>query len=188
MPMGGFWARAQGATAARAEAEGWTDSDCFAAQLQSSFLSYTSSSRSPDVYGNRYSSTCPEHAVHNAPWNDWVPPSKSGVLFQRAQVGRAPDRVQQRVRVRLCSSADAKGLERSVIAFASVDDCYPSGKSLCLRRGASILASLTLDCLQIAHAGGRFVQLAPRGPADVKIFLWFDTDARMLKFRKKIAA
>ena len=188
MPMGGFWDRAHGATAARAEAEGWTDSDCFAAQLQSSFLSYTSSPRSPespDVCGSLYS---PEHAVHNAPWNDWVPPSKSRELFRSAHVGRTQDRVQQRVRVRLCSSADAKGLEQSVIAFASVDDCYSSGKSLCLRRGASILASLTLDCLQFSYSGGRFIQLAPRRMTDVKIFLWFDTDARMLKFRKKIAA
>ena len=119
-----FWTWAWGVTATRADTEGWTSSDLFAALLQVTFLSYTSHPECP-----RYSSTCPDHAVHNAPWNDWTPPSKSLERFHKAQLDMAPDPVQQRVRVRLCSSADALGLEHSVIAFAP--ECHMRMPTLC---------------------------------------------------------
>jgi len=188
MPTEAFWSWARGATAARADAEGWTSSDLFAALLQISLLTYTSHPLSPEIYGPRYSLTSPDHAVHNAPWNDWTPPSKSLERLQEARVHRAPDPITQRVRVRLCSSADALGLEHSVLVFASVNNCDSRGRNLCVRRGATVLASINLDSLRRFRSGGRFIQLMPKAPADATatVFLWFDTDARMFKFSDMI--
>ena len=87
----GFWQWAHDATAARAADEGWTDDDWVAAGLQASLLSFKSDHDSAEIYGHRYCPTLPEDHMHNAPWNDWTPPSKSRERFQEALANRRPE-------------------------------------------------------------------------------------------------
>ena len=194
-PSFGDWARA--ATITRAQTENWTHADCVAAVFQTSLLSFTSP---PDGMSER--GVGPSDFLHNAPWNDWVPPSKSRHRFQDAQANQPPDRVRQRVRARLCSSLDAGSLERSKLVFATAEMDERGDRCLRLRRGAHLLASLPIACLDITRVGRRAITLAPLD-ADTRpesepdsqlvssrttVLLVFDTEARMTRLQDMLGA
>ena len=107
-----FWATARAATRARAVLERLTLADCAAAVYQSSLLSYRSAAdaalkwRIGDEGRFRYSDSMPDVYTHNAPWNDWTPPSVSQALFEAARKAAAPTAVQSRVRVLLAPQRD----------------------------------------------------------------------------------
>jgi hypothetical protein len=193
MPNGGFeshfWNWAGEATNARAEKEGWTRDDCDAALFQASLLSYSSHPKSSEVYGDRYVCSAPDDYEHNAPWNDWVPPSRSRERSREAIANKRPELIDQRVRVRICASADAAGLENSVIAFADVEVGSDGRKNLRLRRGADVLASMTVRSVTVVQLiNGRFVALSPvsstrtRQRARCSVYLAFEGEARKSKF------
>ena len=182
-----FWEWAQDATLSRAVAEGWTPDDCRAAVLQTSLLSYTSAPHYVQVYGHRYSPTLPDDFLHNAPWNDWTPPTTSLERFKEAQTNRTKERIDQRVRARLCASADAAGLRNSLIVYASVELDDRGKRCLRLRRGADILASMKLTSMRFVPVDGHTIELAPRprsknACAPPVVFLSFENAARITKF------
>ena len=182
-----FWEWAQDATVSRALAEGWTPADCRAAVLQTMLLSYTSAPHYVQVYGHSYSPTLPDAFLHNAPWNDWNPPTTSLVRFKEAQINRTKGIIDQRVRARVCTSADAAGLRNSVIVFASVELDDRCKRCLRLRRGADILASMELTLMQFVPIDGLTIELVPRPrsenvSAPPVVFLSFENAARIRKF------
>jgi hypothetical protein len=175
---------------ARAVSEGWTRDDCVAARIQTRLLSYTSNC--DDCY---YPST-PEDIMHNAPWNDWVPPSKR---FNRFEQGADSQKLQpalNRVRARLCSfaaSADEESLmislKNSKIVFAHVERSSDGTRFLRLFRGSDLLASMDVSFLQIVQVNGRAVALMPRlkpEHACPVLFLVFQNSARVATFARMV--
>lgn len=182
----GFWQRAHDATAARAADEGWTDDDRVAAFLQASLLSFKSDHDSADIFGRRYCPTLPEDHQHNAPWNDWTPPSKSRERFQEAIANRRPEPLETRVRVRVCASADQRGLEKSLIAFVRVDIDCKGRRCLKVLRGSDVLATMRIKSLRMECVGERMIALSPRTSANKApppaVFLAFEDKSRVTKF------
>jgi hypothetical protein len=181
-----FWDWALNKTLARAQTEGWTPRDCTAALMQSSLLSYTSAPGNMQLYGDRYSPTCPDDFVHNAPWNNWSPPSKSLKRFKEAQTNKTKELIDLRLRARLCASADAAGLRDSLIVFASVELNDQGKRCLRLRRGNNILATMTITSLRFEATSERMVKLAPRAHSKTAsslptVFLSFENVARAVK-------
>ena len=169
---------AKDATMARAAAEGWTHDDCVAAMFQFSLLSFTSQTDN----GDQNSPTAPERYLHNAPWNDWIPPSQSRMRFQAAQANRTLAQHERCVRAQLCS-VDNPGLRR--VVFATVGKNVQGQMCLCLRRGAEVLALMEIELLDAAHVGNRFIRLAPSSSAGghcPAVFLAFENDSRLTKF------
>ena len=181
---------AHNATVARADAEGWTEDDVRAALLQSSLLSYESHLDNVDIHGIHYLLTHPETYLHNAPWNNWTTPSVSWARFHAAQAQQheKQDPVRQRVRARVCSTADRQGIKTSKIVFVTVVD-MEGARSVCLRRGAQVCALMKIEMLNITDIGERFFRLAPVSePVQVAaVFLGFENDARASKFRGMLA-
>jgi hypothetical protein len=104
----------------------------------------------PENRGPRYVSSLPEDYVHNCPWNDWTPPSKSAKIFERANVNRTSDPgdpLLRRVRVHVVASASAD--ETRLIAFATIEKNAMGQELLVLRRGADALGSLILRRINI---------------------------------------
>jgi hypothetical protein len=159
---------AKDATMVRAAAEGWTHDDCVAAMFQFSLLSFMSQT---DNGMERY--------LHNAPWNDWIPPSQSRMRFQAAQANRTPAQHERCVRARLCS-VDNLGLSR--VVFATVRKNASAQMCLCLRRGADVLALMEIEVLDAVHVGNRLIRLSPSGGHFPTVFLSFDNDSRVTKF------
>ena len=125
--------------------------------------------------------------MHNAPWNDWTPPSRSHERFLKAIAKKRPEVVDQRVRVRICASADTAGLNNSVVAFAAVE--IDSGqKYLRLRRGGECLASILVHSLRVMSFGDHFVEVVPRARQRVRcsVYFSFDGEARKAKFWEMI--
>ena len=182
----GFWHWAHDATAARAADEGWTDDDWVAAGLQASLLSFKSDHDSAEIYGHRYCPTLPEDHMHNAPWNDWTPPSKSRERFQEAIANRRPDPLETRVRVRVCASADQRGLGNSLIAFVRVDIGCKGRRCLNVLRGSDVLATMSIKSLRMECVGERMIALSPRTSANKApppvVFLSFEDKSRIAKF------
>ena len=186
-----FWDWAQNATIARAEAEGWTRDDLHAALLQGSLLTYESDLDNVGIHGNHYLPTRPQTYLHNAPWNDWSPPSMSWARFLVAQARQheKQDPVRQRVRARVCVTADRQGIKTSKVVFATVEVDTEGARCVCLRRGAGVCALMKIEMLQITDIGERFFRLAPKSePTQVAgVFLSFENDARASKFRGMLA-
>ena len=181
-----FWDWAFIETLARAQMEGWTAEDCDAAMLQGSLLSYKSHAHDLHAYGDRFLPTSPDDFKHNAPWNDWNPPSKSLKRFSDARANKKEEIIDLRVRARLCASGDAAGLRNSVLVFASVEVTGQGNRCLLLRRGGDTLASINLRRLQFVSPGERMIALTPRLRSNVGstpvVFLSFENDARIAKF------
>ena len=179
------WEWASEVASCRAEEEGWTYNDCVAALFQGSLLGYSSDPKSSEVFGERYVLSAPEHYLHNAPWNDWTPPSKSRQRFEKAQANKQPELVEKRVRVHICASPDAAGQRNRVIAFASVE-MIAGKKCLQFRRGSAILAAMAVSSLQVTCIGDRMMVLAPRPHSKLAtspvVFLSFEDQARASKF------
>jgi hypothetical protein len=170
-----FWDWAYDATVMRAHAEGWTQADCVSALYQSQLLSFTVLPEGPGDFS------------HNTPWTDWVPPSKSRKRFLDAQANRVPDRVEQRVRARLCTSVDEAGLQGGTIVFATVVADEKNRKCLQLRRGADLLATMDVAKLQITEPCERVITVSPRPLSKMNtvlpvVFLQFETEKRIRKF------
>jgi hypothetical protein len=174
----------------RLRQEGWTTRDLYAALLQASLLSYQSSRDAQDKYGSRYINSTPSDYKHNCPWNDWTPPSKSIELFQAAAEASAnkSDIVLRRVRVRL--SPFETLMQSSLIAFASIE-MGNSGSCLRLRRGATIIGSMTLSSLKTERIGDLVIGLladegslagVPAIPTTPSIYLHFENRTRVTKF------
>ena len=168
---------------ARAERESWTPEDMYAAFLQSSLLSYRSSGNHA-AHSRHYVNSAPEDYAHNCPWNDWVPPSHSRLLFLEAA---ERTRASCRVRVHLFMSPES--LQRGdmrVIAFATVETNVEGKQALVLRRGAETLASLPIDVLrvhQISPENPRVMVLTIRGDINGHaICLCFENDKRVESF------
>jgi hypothetical protein len=131
----------------RAVQEHWTAEDVLSAYFQCSLLSYRST---PETPGPRYIRSAPEDYVHNCPWNDWTPPSKSAKIFERANANRTSDPgdpVLRRVRVHVVASASAD--EKRLIAFATIEKNAMGQELLVLRRGTDVLASLILRRIDV---------------------------------------
>lgn len=160
--------------------EGWTTDDLYAALLQACLLTYRSPEDAEERYGFRYVKSAPEDYASNCPWNDWPPPSKSLLhanLNQRS--------VLKRVRVHLHREPIPESY--AVIAFASVET-QETGACLCLRRGARIMASISVAMLSATIVGQRLVMLAttsyttdPAVPV-AQVLLKFEDDERLRKF------
>ena len=180
------WEWANEVASFRAEEEGWTYNDCVAALFQGSLLGYSSHPESSEVFGERYVLSAPEHYLHNAPWNDWVPPSRSCERFQKAMATKKPELIDHRIQVRICASANAAGLSNSVIAFAAVEMDSNGHEYLRLRRGAEVLASISLRKLDAFPLSDNFVALVPRTRAKVScsVYLSVEGDRRKSKFYK----
>ena len=132
----------------RAAQENWTADDVLSAYYQCSLLSYRY--KDTETRGPRYVSSLPEDYVHNCPWNDWTPPSKSAKIFERANANRtsdAGDAVLRRVRVHVVASASAD--EKRLIAFATIEKNAMGQELLVLRRGTDVLASLILRRIDV---------------------------------------
>lgn len=160
-------AAAADAVAARVHAEGWDVDDVRAAGLQASLLSYQSRtisaverarSRWNQIWnptGLRDVVCSPADYEHNAPWNDWTPPSESRRLFEAANLATAEaasrdaSGVSTRVRVRVRPSADS-GERGEKIAFASAEVDEQGAKALVLRRGCKMLAHLPMPMFTIS--------------------------------------
>jgi hypothetical protein len=186
-----FWEWAQITTIARAEAEGWTSDDLHVALLQGSLLTYESNLDNVGIHGNHYLPTCPQTYLHNAPWNDWNPPSMSWARFHGAQARQQEkqDPVRQRVRARVCIPAGRRGIKASKVVFATVEVDMEGARCVCLRRGADVCALMKIEMLQITEIGERFFRLATKSePVQVaEVFLRFENDARASKFRGMLA-
>ena len=181
-----FWTEAFNKTLARSHDEGWTAEDWDAAMLQGSLLSYKSRAHDLHAYGDRFLPTFPDDFIHNAPWNDWNPPSKSLKRFSEARANKKEEIIDLRVRARLCASGDAAGLRNSVLVFASVEVTGQGKRCLLFRRGGDTLASIKLRRLQFVSSGERMIAMAPRLGSNVGstpvVFLSFENDARIAKF------
>jgi hypothetical protein len=184
-PQAHFWEWSRDATAARAETEGWSHDDNVAAFIQCSFLSSASNPLNADRLEPSDCPASPADFVHNAPWNDWTPPSKSRQRFEKAQANKQPELVEKRVRVHICASPDAAGQRNRVIAFASVE-MIAGKKCLQFRRGSAILAAMAVSSLQVTCIGDRMMVLAPRPHSKLAtspvVFLSFEDQARASKF------
>jgi len=75
----------------RAVRESWTHEDCIAAVYQAHLLPYRSAPDAQVALGFRYINSAPEDYTHNAPWNNWTPPSKSQAIFEAAQARHAAE-------------------------------------------------------------------------------------------------
>ena len=185
-----FWKWARDATAARALAQGWSEVDIIAACIQGAFLSAASDPLNVDLLEDGESAASPAAFAHNAPWNDWTPPSQSRGRFERAQATKQPERMEQRVRVRVCASPDADGQRNGVIAFASVE-VIGGKRCLQLRRGSAILASMALASLHFAAADDRMIVLAPRPHSKLAtrpvVYVSFEDQGRAAKFGNMLA-
>ena len=182
-----FWQWALDKTFSRAQAEGWTPHDCEVALLQISLLSYASTPAHIQVYGEHYPSTSPEDYQNNAPWNDWTPPSKSLSRLEEALANKTMEQIHQRVRARLCASTNPAGLRESLLVFASVELNDRGQRSLQLRRGTDVLATMTLRSLRLATISNRTIELAPQTHSKVAcsppvVFLSFEDEARVERF------
>lgn len=184
-PQTHLWEWCRDATAARAETEGWSYDDNVAAFIQCSFLSSAFHPLNADRLEPSACPGSPTDFVHNAPWNDWTPPSNSIKMFEKAQANKKTELVEKRVRVHVCASPDAAGQRNRVIAFASVE-IIAGKKCLQLRRGSAILASITVSSLQVTCIGDRMIMLAPRPHSKLAtrpvVFLSFEDQARISKF------
>ena len=185
-PADAFWDWAFDRTLARANDEGWTAQDCDTAMMQGFLLSYKSQPHELHAHGDRFLPTSPDDFMHNAPWNDWNPPSKSLHRFNEARANKKEEIIDLRVRARLCASGDAAGLRDSVLVFASVEVTGQGTRCLRLRRGCDTLASMKLRRLQFVSSGERMIALAPRHRSNLGstpvVFLSFENDARIAKF------
>jgi len=187
----------------RAMRESWTADDCYSATLQALLLTYRSTADSADTYGFGYVDSAAEDYAHNCPWNDWNPPSKARLPTQ------SHNAVQDRVRVALCSSLDRvqsdfafrarrredAATDQFIIAFASVEQRSDESRVFCLRRGSDILACYPLakvyfkfsqrgvQLLPASEAPGTAAQRATNAP---KVFLKFESDSRVSKFRAMV--
>lgn len=184
-----FWNLAHKAADMRRRTESWTHDDCLAAVLQCNLLSYASGPDGVDKFGPRNSPSAPQDWLHNCPWNDWTPPSRSRRLFAEAAARKKPELIDQRVRVRLCSSAENVSPANSVLAFATVERGNKTTEwCLRLRRGATILATIAIEQMQVVRVNKSVVALMPRSrthqpnPRQVAC-LSFENDARMDKFQ-----
>jgi hypothetical protein len=191
----------------RAIRESWTVDDCYSATLQALLLTYRSTAAdSADTYGFGYVDSAPEDYAHNCPWNDWNPPSKARLPTPNY------DAVQDRVRVALCTSLDLvqsdfvfrarrredDAPDKSIIAFASVEQRSDGSRVLCLRRGSDILASFPLDkvyfkfgqrgvrLLPASYSSGAPGKAAQRATNVPKVCLKFECDSRLSKFRAMV--
>jgi len=178
---------------ARYRSESWTTSDMYAAFLQASLFSYRSTADSGRVYGvDRYVNNVPEMYVHNCPWNDWTPPSKSLQIFHAAAVNKKPDDILQRVRVRLCN--DMRPQSPTLIVFVTVEADTKGVKCLRFRRGAEVLASVSVAALEATVIGACHMMLSPNKPCKAQhakdpcllepraVCLRFEDDRRIAKF------
>jgi hypothetical protein len=185
-----FWYDISSTITARAVSEGWTRDDCVAAQMQTRLLSYTSNC--DDCY---YPST-PQYIMHNAPWNDWVPPSKRFKHVEQAADSQKIQPALNRVCARLCSSeASTDGeslrisLHNSKIVFAHVERSSDGTRFLRLLRGSEVLASMDVSFLQIVQANNRAVALMPRLGSEHAcpvLFLVFQNSARVANFDRML--
>jgi hypothetical protein len=175
-----FWSSTQAATVARAVAEGWTQADCKAAVLQSSLLSFRA--HPDESCGRDCSPYSPENLMHNAPWNDWTAPSKGYLRFEAAMARKKQERIDKRVRVRLCGAPNYEGLRHGKIVFATVEIDSRGVNSLLLRRGATILAALDITQLQVAQMDERLIRLSTDSTAAPVVYLSFENRARVSKF------
>ena len=190
----------------RAMRESWTADDCYSATLQALLLTYRSTADSADTYGFGYVDSAAEDYAHNCPWNDWNPPSKARLPTQ------SHNAVQDRVRVALCTSLDLvqsdfvfrarrredDAPDKSIIAFASVEQRSDGSRVLCLRRGSDILASFPLDkvyfkfgqrgvrLLPASYSSGAPGKAAQRATNVPKVCLKFECDSRLSKFRAMV--
>ena len=179
---------------ARYRSESWTSGDLYSALLQASLLSYRSADDSGRMYGvDRYVNNAPEMYVHNCPWNDWTPPSKSLQLFHAAAVNKKTDDIlQQRVRMRLCN--DMRPESPTLIVFVSVEADAKGVKCLRFRRGAEVLASVSVAALEATVMGTCHMTLSPSNPCKAQhakdpcslktraVCLRFEDDRRLAKF------
>jgi len=160
--------------------EGWTTDDLYAALLQASLLTYRSSEDAEERYGFRYVKSAPEDYSSNCPWNDWPPPSKSLLHANFNQRN-----VLKRVRVHLHREPIPESY--AVIAFASVET-EETGACLCLRRGAHVMASISVAMLSATIVGQRLVMLATTSYTTdlavpvAQVLLKFEDDERLRKF------
>ena len=182
-----FWDWALDTTAERAEKEGWTKEDRLAAFVQGSLLSFSSCHCDGTDMSrpNIDFPVTPSAFKYNSPWNSWTPPSQSLRRLKEAQANKKPERVEQRVRVRVCASANDVGLKNSVVAFASIE--LDGGKRcLQMQRGSTTLASMTLASLHFDCISERMISVAPRPHTKLTghpvVFLSFEDEARITKF------
>ena len=179
-----FWHDVSTVIAYRAASEGWTRHDCFEAQMQASLLSYTSHPHAK-LCLPRYFPSSPKEILHNAPWNNWVPPSKRSKRFEHAKANKKIEPVMSRVRARLCRSVDEKGLQGGKIVFARVERNTDGKKLLQLLRGRDVLASMNLMSLRIERTDELAIALMPRTKSKRRcpvVFLAFEDTARLTKF------
>jgi hypothetical protein len=109
-----------------------------------------------------------------------------------ASLGRVQSDFVFRARRREDAASD-----KSIIAFASVEQSSDGSRVLCLRRGSDILANFPLAkvCFKFGQRG---VQLLPASGAPgtaeqratnaPKVFLKFECDSRLSKFRAMVFA
>jgi hypothetical protein len=181
----------------RALHESWTGKDIQLATMQALLLSYVSTPRAAHQYGVRYVDSAPQDYRHNCPWNDWVPPSKTGLWTP------LPRAVLDRVRVIMCTSPrhipvdfnfslatrpENTASRSFVIAFASVDESSDGSRVLCLRRGSDILASLCLSklCCKFSKHSVWLSSKVTQPIRMPKVCLRFDTESRRSKFEAMV--
>ena len=174
-----LWRRVHDKIGERSSQEGWTPSDCVAAALQASLLSYQP--QADDTLDHQSHIELQRYMC--AAWENWTPPSLSRKRTQTAAAHSSEASRGQRVRVHLSASSDAP-LHVAVIAFASVEKDRFGEPCLSLRRGAAVLACLPLVSLQCELVGKRMVALLPTDSQGVlpRVFLRFGDSDRLHKF------
>jgi hypothetical protein len=182
-------------------AEDWTAHDIFASLLQSSLLSYRSDESYAEIYGDldrtaadgpRYVNSTPEDYLHNCPWNNWTPPSKSLALFQQAHDNRKHEPIEMRIRVRISDQPVPKS--QTEVAFASIEDNDKGKKSVVIRRGAIVLSSMTISTMHAEGVRHNLLQVVlsttPKNAADstASVCLTFEDEKRFIKFYEMVKA
>jgi hypothetical protein len=120
--------------------------------------------------------------MHNAPWNDWTAPSKGYMRFEAAMTRKKQERIDQRVRVRLCGAPNYEGMRKGKIVFATVEIDSKGVNALHLRRGATVLAALDISQLQVAQMDERLIRLSTDSAAAPVVYLSFENRARVRRF------
>lgn len=126
--------------------------------------------------------------MHNCPWNDWNPPSKSSLLFEQAAANWVPSSFDQRVRAHVSVAVDEAS--KTLLAFAFIENNGRGNMSLVIRRGAGVLTSMAVSTVQAQIVGQRKVVLSitpDTGPSP-SLYLTFEDDTRLVKFCNMIIA
>jgi hypothetical protein len=170
----------------RCIAEEWTHADLAATIMQCSLLTYASDRGAQAAYGAGYINSSPRDYVHNCPWNDWIPPSKSWLRFQQAAANRKPTPFDLRVRAHVAVGAKGDPL----LVFASIDNNANGNKSLVIRRGYDVLSSMAVMTLEIRRNGRLQVVLTitPDSAPAASLRLDFEDEVRLDKFSTMLIA